>query len=102
MIHTRFTETTGWEMLVCDGSSSHLMLNSTDIARGISNVEIVPISHQKVQRQLIFICCPRNHLLLSNVKNSSRVFALDRIAPSMQLVVVEEAVFSTPLITIHK
>ena len=30
---------------------------------------------------------------LSRLRNSSLVFALDRIAPSMQLVVVEEVVF---------
>lgn len=44
----------------------------------------------------------QNHLLLTRFKNSSRVFALDRMQPSMQLVVVVAPVFCTPLITMHK
>lgn len=38
----------------------------------------------------------------SKLRNSSRVLALDRIAPSMQLVVVRAVVFSTPLIAMHR
>ena len=45
-----------------------------------------------------------HHLLflLRRLRNSSRVLALDLIAPSMQLVVVEEAVFCAPRITMHR
>jgi hypothetical protein len=43
-----------------------------------------------------------SYRLFSKLKNSSRVFALDLMAPSMQLVVVDEAVFCTPRITMHK
>jgi hypothetical protein len=34
-----------------------------------------------------------SYRLFSKLRNSSRVFALDLMAPSMQLVVVDEAVF---------
>jgi hypothetical protein len=38
----------------------------------------------------------------NKLRNSSLVLALDLIAPSMQLVVVDEAVFCTPRMTMHK
>lgn len=45
----------------------------------------------------------KSHLLrFSRLRNSSRVFALDLIAPNIQLVVVVALVFCTPLITMHK
>ena len=44
----------------------------------------------------------RLYRLLSKLKNSSLVFALDLIAPSIQLVVVDEDVFWTPRMTMHK
>ena len=46
--------------------------------------------------------CKHHYLLLRRVKNSSLVFALERIHPSMQLVVVVLEVFWTPRITMHK
>ena len=42
------------------------------------------------------------YLLFTRFKNSSLVFALDRMQPNMQLVMVDAEVFSTPLITIHR
>ena len=42
------------------------------------------------------------HRLFRRLKNSSLVFALDLIAPSIQLVVVEAPGFWTPLITMQK
>ena len=43
-----------------------------------------------------------SYRLFKRLKNSSLVFALDLIAPSMQLVVVDEAVFWTPRMTMHR
>ena len=42
------------------------------------------------------------HLLLTKVRNSSLVFALDRIHPNIQLVVAVAPDFCTPLITIQR
>ena len=42
-----------------------------------------------------------HHLCRVSVRNSSRVFGSSRNVPSMQLVMVEEPGFCTPLITIH-
>lgn len=42
------------------------------------------------------------YFLFKSDRNSSRVFALDRIHPSIQLVVVVAPVFCTPLMTMHK
>ena len=44
----------------------------------------------------------QEHYLCRRVKNSSLVFALDRIHPSMQLVVVVLLVFCTPRITMQR
>lgn len=43
-----------------------------------------------------------DHLRFNRLKNSSRVFALDRMQPSIQLVVVVAPGFCTPLMTMHK
>lgn len=43
-----------------------------------------------------------HHRLFNKLKNSSLVFALFRIAPSMQLVVVVAPAFCTPRITMHR
>lgn len=48
------------------------------------------------------LVCLTYYRLLTRFKNSSLVFALDRIQPNMQLVMVDAEVFSTPLITMHK
>ena len=44
----------------------------------------------------------KSHLRFKRLRNSSLVFALDRIQPNMQLVVVVAPVFCTPRMTIHK
>lgn len=42
------------------------------------------------------------YLRFKRLRNSSLVLALDRMQPSIQLVIVVAVVFSTPLMTIHK
>ena len=61
------------------------------------------ISKRRQAESLLHIFVQADHLpLFSKLKNSSLVFALLLIAPSIQLVVVLLCVFCTPLMTIHK